>query len=143
MNAIIEDTALLEKTKELCAAIVEDPQFLVLQGKIELFLENDEARLHYQNVSQRGEELHQKQNAGIELSQTEIESFQQAKKSLFENSIASDFIEAQQSLQSLQSMISKYIGMTMELGRVPTEEDFASASGGGCCGGSGGGGCGC
>jgi len=30
--------------------------------------------------------------------------------------------------------------MTLELGRVPTPEDIAQASGGGCCGGEGGGG---
>jgi len=145
MNATIEDTAILSKTKDLCSAIVNDAQFLVLQGKVELFLENEEARLHYQNVSDRGEELNQKQQAGIELSETEIESFQQAKQALFDNPIAKDFIDAQQGLQSLQGMINQYIGMTMELGRVPTDEDLAAAQqqSGGCCGGSGGGSCGC
>jgi len=41
--------------------------------------------------------------------------------------------------------VGRFVGMTLELGRVPTDEDIAQASGGGCCGGGGGegGGCGC
>ena len=84
-------------------------------------------------------ELHQKQHAGVELSDTEIQEFEDARESLFANDIASDFMAAQQSLQTLQQTISKYVGMTLELGRVPTPEDMEHADGGGCCGG----GCGC
>ena len=48
-------------------------------------------------------------------------------------------MEAQQGLQTLQKTITKYIGMTLELGRTPTPEDMEQGEGGGCCGG----GCGC
>ena len=41
-------------------------------------------------------------------------------------------------LQSVQMVIGKYVGMTLELGRVPAGEDLALQDG--CCGG---GGCGC
>ncbi|MDA7862509.1 hypothetical protein N9A63_02740 [Akkermansiaceae bacterium] len=51
--------------------------------------------------------------------------------------MASEFFKAQQTLEALQSSVSRMVGMTLELGRVPIPEDIAQASGGGCCGGGG------
>lgn len=145
MSIIAEDSAVIVKTRELCAQIASDPLFLKLQANIESFLNDDAARLQYQSVHERGEELHQKQHAGIQLSATEIREFEAAREALLENEIAQDFMAAQQALDSLQKEIRKHIGLTLELGRVPTVDDLAEASsGGGCCGGGGGGGgCGC
>jgi hypothetical protein len=44
-------------------------------------------------------------------------------------------LQAQQTLEALQSSVTRMVGMTLELGRVPTPEDIQQASGGGCCGG--------
>ena len=63
-----------------------------------------------------------------------------AREALFENAVACDFLAAQRELENLQKEISKYVGATIELGRVPTADDLAAAGGGGCCGGGGGGG---
>ena len=71
----------------------------------------------------------------------EIREFEAAREALFENEVAREFLAAQQELERLQKEIGKYVSMTLELGRVPTAEDIAEASGGGCCGGGGGGGC--
>ncbi len=139
MSIVAEDSAVIEKTRELCAQIASDPSFLKLQASVERFLSDDAARLQYQSVHEKGEELHQKQHAGIELGAAEIRDFETAREALFENSVARDFLAAQRDLESLQKEIGKYVGATIELGRVPTAEDLAS-SGGGCCGG---GGCGC
>ena len=142
MSLIADESVVISKTKELCAAIVEQGEFQALQGSVETFLGDDEARLNYQSVHEKGQELNQKQQAGVELSDAEINEFETARESLMSNEVVTDFMSAQQELQVLQSSIGKYVGMTLELGRVPTEEDIASASGGGCCGGnSGGGGC--
>ncbi|BDS05538.1 hypothetical protein NT6N_05780 [Oceaniferula spumae] len=138
MNLLTNDSAVIEKTKELCNAIAQDIEFVTLQGQVERFLEDDAAKLQYQSVHERGEELHQKQQAGVELGEREIKEFEAARTELLENEVARDFMDAQQSLQTLQQTISKYVGMTMELGRVPEPEDMEQ-SGGGCCGG----GCGC
>jgi hypothetical protein len=94
-------------------------------------------------VNERGEELHHKQHSGIELSSREISEFEEARDALLANDVARNFLEAQRELETLQRAIGKYVGLTLELGRVPTADDFAQAQGGGCCGGSGGGGCGC
>jgi cell fate (sporulation/competence/biofilm development) regulator YlbF (YheA/YmcA/DUF963 family) len=140
MSLIAEDTAVIAKTRELCAEIVADPNFLRLQADVERFLQDEGAKLQYQSVHERGEELNHKQRAGIELGAVEIREFEAARDALLANDVARDFLSAQRELETLQKEIGKYIGMTLELGRVPTEEDIAEASQGGCCGG---GGCGC
>ena len=137
MSIVAEDSALIVKTKELCAQIASDSTFLELQAKVERFLSDDSARLQYQSVHERGEELHHKQHAGVELGATEIREFESAREALFENEIARDFLAAQRELETLQKEIGKYVGSTIELGRVPTADDLADK--GGCCGGGGGG----
>jgi cell fate (sporulation/competence/biofilm development) regulator YlbF (YheA/YmcA/DUF963 family) len=143
MSIIAEDSAVIVKTRELCAQIASDPMFLKLQGDVERFLNDDVARLQYQSVHERGEELHQKQHAGIQLGAAEIREFEAARAALLENDIAQQFLVAQEELSMLQKEIRKYVGLTLELGHVPTADDIAEASGGGCCGGGGGGGGGC
>lgn len=143
MSIIAEDSTVIVKTRELCAHIASHPSFLSLQESIECFLNDDAARLEYQSVHERGEELHQKQHAGIQLGISEIREFEEAREALLANKIAQKFIAAQQELETLQKLIRKYVGLTLELGRVPSSDDLAEASGGGCCGGGGGGGCGC
>ena len=141
-SLVAEDSAVIGKTKELCAEIVSNPAFLELQAKVERFLNDDAARLQYQSVHERGEELHHKQHAGIELGAVEIREFESARDALFANEIARDFLSAQKELETLQKEIGKYVASTIENGRVPAAEDLVE-SGGGCCGGHGGGGCGC
>ena len=145
MSMLAEDSTVLVKTRELCAHIASDPLFLKLQSHIERFLSDDDACFQYQNVHERGETLHQKQHAGLQLGASEIQEFETASEALLENDLAREFIAARQELEALQSTIRKHIALTLEHGRVPTSDDLAeAANGGGCCGGGGGGGgCGC
>jgi len=140
MSIVAEDSPVITKTKELCAQIAEDATFRQLQSSVEKFLADDAARLQYKSVHERGEELNNKQRAGIELGKSEITEFEAAREALFSNEVARDFLEAQRELEGLQQEIGKYVGITIELGRVPTADDLVESGGGGCCGG---GGCGC
>jgi len=143
MSILAENSAVMAKVKELCETITQDDEFVSLQGKVERFLSDDAAKLQYQSVHEKGEELHQKQHAGVELSESEIKGFEDARDELMKNEVVTDFMEAQQSLQAIQKTVGKYVGMTLELGRVPEAEDLETAHGGGGCCGGGGGGCGC
>ncbi len=138
MTLLAEKSDVMTKTRELCAAIAGDQHFSKLQKDVERFLEDDSARLMYQTVHERGEELHQKQHAGIKLAPTEIREFEATRDELMRNEVASAFLAAQGELETLQRTIGKYITTTLELGRVPTEEEM-NAPEDGCCGG----GCGC
>jgi cell fate (sporulation/competence/biofilm development) regulator YlbF (YheA/YmcA/DUF963 family) len=141
MSALAEKTSIISKTKELCAAIAEDAHFIKLQADVERFLADDSAKLQYQSVHEKGEELHNKQHAGVELGAAEIKSFEDTRDALFDNKVAADFMDAQRTLEIMQKDIGKYVSTTLELGRVPTDEEIEEAknAGGGCCGGSGGG----
>lgn len=139
MSLTAENSAVLVKTRELCAVIAGDPVFLSLQQSVERFLDDDAARLQYQSVHERGEELHQKQHAGIQLGAGEIREFEAAREALFDNPLARDFFSAREQLEKLQKEISRHVNLTLELGRVPTADELADSSGG-CCNS---GGCGC
>ncbi|MCX6877303.1 MAG: YlbF family regulator [Verrucomicrobia bacterium] len=137
-----DNSAIITKTKDLCAEIAADPLFIQLQASIERFLNDEIARTQYKDVHELGEQLHQKQHAGVELGAAEITAFEAARDALFENPTACEFMDAQRQLEGLQQQIGKYVAMTIELGSVPTADDLAES--GGCCGGGGGGGgCGC
>lgn len=138
MTMLADDSQVMSKTKELCEAIAGDPEYKALLEKVERFLEDDASKLQFQSVQERSHELGQKQQSGLELSAGEVEDFESAREALMENSVARDFMDAQQSLQSVQMAIGKYVGMTLELGRVPAEEEMVDE--GGCCNE---GGCGC
>lgn len=140
MTLLAEDSVIMTKTRELCAEIAGSAEFVALQSKIEVFLGNDAVRNHYRSVHEMGEQLHRKQHSGLELGREEIRAFEDARDALFASPVACDFMDAQRTLEKLQKEIGKYVGMTLELGRVPTADDLAES--GGCCGG-GGGGCGC
>jgi len=140
MSAVIPKSRIIDSALELCAEIANDDRVNELQETVEKFLADDEAKLQYQSVHERGEALHQKQHAGIELSATEIREFEGARDALFDNSVAVEFMNAQRELENLQREIGKLVSLTLELGRVPTDDDLAESEGGGCCSS---GGCGC
>lgn len=143
MTLLADTSPVIIKTRELCAAIAGDAHFTKLQQDVERFLDDDSARLMYQSVHQRGEELHQKQHAGIKLAPAEIREFESARDELMRNEVACAFLDAQGELETLQRTIGKYVNLTLELGRVPTADDIAESEQGGCCGGGGGAGGGC
>ena len=140
MKILEDDSAVMTKARELCSAIAEDSDYQELLGKVESFLNDDEARQAYKSVHESGQALNQKQQAGLELADSEVAQFESARESLLANPVASEFMGAQQSLESVQTTVGRLVGMTLELGRVPTAEDIAQAQSGGCCGGEGGGG---
>lgn len=137
---LTEKMTVLGKTHELCQQILEDKECRKMLRDVETFMADDAARTQYKALHERGEELNHKQQAGLELSDHEVREFEGMRDQLFANKIASDFMSAQRALEALQQEIGRYVGMTMELGRVPTADEIEQMSGGGCCGG---GGCGC
>jgi len=136
MSLISDQSPVMAKAKELCESICEAAEYKALMGTVDKFLNNDEARLLYQSVHELSEELRNKQQSGVELGQAEIEAFKEKRGLMEENTVIMNFMNAQDELQNVQATISKHVGMTLELGRVPTEEDMSAAEGG-CCGSGG------
>lgn len=133
----IDDTAILQKTKELCSLILSQPRFAGLRQEVKAFLEDQPSQEQYRHVSRRGRELHERQMSGQTVAEAEISEFEKLRFSLLENPVARAFIEAQSDMNRIQDSINQYISKTFELGRVPEESDFECEDG--CSGDS----CGC
>lgn len=130
------ETTVLEKTRELCETITQQPEFEALRRDIDQFLVNDAARQQYQELTEQGEYLHHKQHQGVQLTPEEIEGFEKKRSAFLGNPVARGFMDAQDQSFKTRDLIAKYVSKTFELGRVPTEEDMDE----GCCNE---GGCGC
>jgi cell fate (sporulation/competence/biofilm development) regulator YlbF (YheA/YmcA/DUF963 family) len=134
MQAAIEDTIVIRKTRDLCQTIVEQPEFRSIRERVEAFLSNDAAKSQYQRLMEKGDALQHKQQMGMPLSGDEIAEFEKSREQLLANDLARDFLDAQQEMHKLQESVMQYVGKTFELGRVPSADDFPSGDCGPSCG---------
>lgn len=141
MQTTIEETAITQKTKELCQAILAQPEIRDALRRIDAFLSNSQARAQYDGVMSKGQALHEKQHQNQPLSQQEIAAFESERDALLNNPVARGFLDAQEQLQAVHKTVTKYVSKTLELGAMPTDADLEEQ---GCCGGGHDhGGCGC
>ena len=136
MALTAEDSIVLQKTRELCQTILDHPDFQSVRKSIDTFMADDKAKNDYQSLVEKSEELNHKQHHGERLSQEEISAYEAQRESVINNPVAAEFIRAQQEVHGIQESVNRYLSKTIELGRVPAEEEL---DGGGSCGS----GCGC
>jgi cell fate (sporulation/competence/biofilm development) regulator YlbF (YheA/YmcA/DUF963 family) len=121
-------TKIEEKTRELCQVIVDQPEMISIRKRIDTFLSDSQARGQYETVMSKGQALQEKQAQSQPLEGAEIADFEKHRDVLLSNSVARGFLDAQEELHEIQHSIQKHISKTLELGRIPTEEDFANGS---------------
>lgn len=124
MNAPVEGNAVLLKTRELCAALVELPQFQTIRERIQRFAADESVTRVYGELNQTAGELQQKQEAGMPISPAEIAAFEALQERFTSNPLGREFIAAQQEMVELQELINGHISKTFELGRVPRPSDL-------------------
>ena len=129
-----QDSAVLEKTRELCQAILDEQEYQSVRRRVETFLSNEEAKQQYQALSEKGEYLQHKQAQGVRLGDEEVADFERQREALLHNPVARGFLDAQQTMHKLQETVSQYVTKTFELGRVPEADDFEAGSCGPSCG---------
>jgi cell fate (sporulation/competence/biofilm development) regulator YlbF (YheA/YmcA/DUF963 family) len=134
MQATIEETIVIQKTKDLCQTIIEQPEFIEIRERIDAFMGDDAAKNQYQALMEKGDALQQKQQMGMPLDNAEIAEFEKNRDSLLTNPVAANFLTAQQQMHKIQESVMQYVSKTFELGRVPTLEDFPSEGCGSGCG---------
>lgn len=132
-----KETPLITKTKELCETILSQPGYQQMKKDILDFMHHDEARVLYENLCDKQEELHNKHSSGVTITPEEDAEFNEMEKRFLAMPVANAFINAQRQMQKIEKTVAKYVRRTFELGRVPEPEDMSS----GC--GCGGGSCGC
>jgi cell fate (sporulation/competence/biofilm development) regulator YlbF (YheA/YmcA/DUF963 family) len=129
MSAKIE-----EKTRELCQTIIAEPEMISIRSRIDTFMADASARGQYETLMGKGQALQEKQQHGQTLAAAEISDFEKSREALLKNPVASGFLDAQEELHEIQHSIQKKISKTLELGRIPTSEDFEEGSCGHGCG---------
>ena len=134
MQATIEETPVIQKTRDLCQTIIEQPEFLQIRERIDAFMGNDAAKNQYQTLMEKGDALQQKQQMGMPLDNAEIAEFEKNRDMLLNNPVAANFLTAQQQMHKIQESVMQYVSKTFELGRVPALEDFPSEGCGPSCG---------
>jgi len=132
-----QDTAITEKTRELCQAILNQPNVRSARQRIDTFVADDKARAQYEGLMAKGQALQQKQQRSQQLTGEEISAFEKEREALLANPVARGFLEAQEEMHHVHQSINQFVSKTLELGRLPTEADFESDEG------SCGHGCGC
>lgn len=131
-----QDSIISEKTRELCQAILDQPNIRSARQRIDSFVADEQARTQYEGLMAKGQALQQKQQRSQQLSGEEISAFEKDREALLSNPVARGFLEAQEEMHHVHNSINQYVSKTLELGRIPTEADFEEE--GGC-----GEGCGC
>ena len=131
---MIEETPVVLKTKELCQTILDQPNMRSIRQRIDAFMGDEKSRSQYEGVVNKGQALQQKQQNSENLSQEEIADFEQHRDALMKNPVARNFMDAQEELHELQHSVQKYVSKTLELGRLPSEEDLQEGCGHGGCG---------
>lgn len=134
MQATIEETIVIQKTKDLCQTIIEQPEFIEIRERIDAFMGDDAAKSQYQALMEKGDALQQKQQMGMPLDNAEIAEFEKNRDTLLNNPVAANFLTAQQQMHKIQESVMQYVSKTFELGRVPALEDFPSEGCGPSCG---------
>jgi cell fate (sporulation/competence/biofilm development) regulator YlbF (YheA/YmcA/DUF963 family) len=134
MPTTIDDTPVMRKTKELCQTILAQPNLQSARQRIDAFMGDETARSQYHNLLSKGEALQQKQQASTPLTGEEIADFEQHRDTVLANPVARGFLEAQEEMHHVQQSIHQYVSKTIELGRMPTEEDLSHSCGHGSCG---------
>jgi cell fate (sporulation/competence/biofilm development) regulator YlbF (YheA/YmcA/DUF963 family) len=130
MQATTEETPVTRKTKELCQTILEQPNMLSIRQRIDAFLGDEKTRAQYDGLVNKGQALQQKQQMAQELTGEEIADFEQHRDTVLNNPVARGFIDAQEELHEVKHAVHKYVSKTLELGRLPTEDEMICSEGG-------------
>jgi cell fate (sporulation/competence/biofilm development) regulator YlbF (YheA/YmcA/DUF963 family) len=135
METMTQESTITQKTLELCQAILDQPELRAAQRQIQTFIADEKAKNQYESLMAKGQALQEKQRNSQQLSNEEIAAFEKEREALLGNPVARGFLDAQEEMHHVHESVNKYVGKTLELGRLPTESDLES---GGC-----GEGCGC
>ncbi|MCS6772341.1 MAG: YlbF family regulator [Kiritimatiellae bacterium] len=129
-----DETPVIQKTKELCQTILDQPAYQQIRQTILDFLSNESMRLQYQRLCDLQDELHEKQESGLPITDEDIAEFEREENDFLRNPLAQRFIDAQRAMHKVEQTVAAYVRKTFELGRLPTDDDFGHGGCGPSCG---------
>ena len=107
MQTIAEETSTEQKTRELCQAILDRPDFPELRRKMDAFMNDEAAKFQYQMLNDRGQMLQSKQQQGLPLTDEEIAQFEALRDTFTQNPVATGFLDAQQEIQKIHDAVNQ------------------------------------
>jgi cell fate (sporulation/competence/biofilm development) regulator YlbF (YheA/YmcA/DUF963 family) len=134
MQTTTTENQIVQKTKELCQAILEQPELRSARERISTFMSDEKSRTQYEGLMTKGQGLQRKQQGSTPLTGEEISAFEKDRDALLQNPVARGFLDAQEEFQNVHKSINELISKTLELGRLPTESDMDSGDCGEGCG---------
>jgi cell fate (sporulation/competence/biofilm development) regulator YlbF (YheA/YmcA/DUF963 family) len=126
MPILSDDSPVVQKTRNLCQTILEQPEYQSIRQRILNFQADDNAVALYRSLADKQSQLQQKQQEGKDLTDAEIDDFERDRQVFFSNPVASDFIEAQQEMHEVKKAVTQILTRTLELGRVPDPDEMQS-----------------
>jgi cell fate (sporulation/competence/biofilm development) regulator YlbF (YheA/YmcA/DUF963 family) len=132
MELLSEENPIGAKTRELCTVLASSIEFASIRSRIDRFSEDTEARMQFDLVNRKGQQLQQKQESGTEITSTEVAEFERLREALIANDIAREFLEAREEMISLQEGVQQWVAKTFELGRSPSPDEMGGSCGPGC-----------
>src|SRR5947207_11954719 len=105
MEITIEETQITTKTKELCQAILDQPDMRSIRQRVDAFMADEKTRGLYDGLMAKGQALQEKQQMSQQLSGEEIADFEQHREKLLNNPVARGFMDAQEELHQVQESI--------------------------------------
>lgn len=132
MDTATAESHIIQRTLELCQAIVEQPDFQSLKQSVDAFMADEGVKFQYQQLNEAGQVLQMKQRDGLDLAPEEIAQFETLRDEFLSNPTARGFLDAQQQLQQLHQTVGRLLDKTFELGRRPQYEDLGGSCGSGC-----------
>ncbi len=133
---LVPPATIEEKALELCAHVAGQPEFRDSWDRIEAFLADPEAQELYRQWQEASREWSLREREGFPLSDVDLAALEASKAAVLANPVAVGFAEGEETLNGIFGTVTRLLQKTLQLGRVPTEEELADD---GCCGG----GCGC
>lgn len=133
MESTAKESPIVQKTLELCGAVVAQPDFQALKAKVDAFMGDELVKFQFQQVNELNDLLQLRQRNGQAIKDEDIAKFDSLREELLNNPIAKGFFEAQQELQTLHESIGRFVNKTFELGRLPEYEDVFDGSCGSSC----------
>lgn len=128
-----------DKIRELCEALLEDDNVMEARQRVAGFMNDPAATAGYAKLAEMSEALQRKEMTGETISEEEGQAFEDLRKSTLSEPPVQAFMEARGMLQEIESFIMAYVSRTLELGRIPKENELTTGQSGGGCGE----GCGC
>jgi cell fate (sporulation/competence/biofilm development) regulator YlbF (YheA/YmcA/DUF963 family) len=133
---LAQDAELLTSIRELCFEMVDRPGFVAHRKSIEVFMASPEARELFEKATDLQISIRDRQEEGEIIPEDELDTFEELRSQLLDNDIARAFLEAQEDLKNTEALLHLYVTRTLQLGKLPTEEELMPEGGCGCSSGS-------